>query len=794
MTERLTGTPTSKIRVTQERHFSLVVVGGGLAGTFAAIAAARQGVRVALIQERPMLGGNSSSEIRVHPVGASQHGYNRDARETGLMEELFLEVRARSYGLRQINGQHYPMWDVVLGEKAEAEPNLSLFLNTRVVGVETADDATDGYTTRVTALIAAQMSTEQTYRFTCDAVVDATGDGTVALWAGAPFRYGREARAEFGESWAPEEADDVVLGSTIMFAARDVGRPVPFVPPAWAHVFPDEASLPFRNHDTFESGYWWLEWGGRLNTITDNETIRRELHAAVFGVWDHIKNRCTEPGVRARAANWALDWIGHIPGKRESRRFEGDYILTEGDVMRGLADLPADVITYGGWPIDLHAPDGVYSPDHPCQQPPLPGLYGIPLRCLYSRTVANLLLAGRNISTTHVTHGSTRVMKTCAVIGEASGTAAAACVRHRITPRALVADGDLFSRVQQTLLRNGAYLPLRRNHDAADLVQAAGVTTAATSSAVLRLDDDDAANPSGWDTAGTSTAEHSGVAAGMMARRLPIAVALDVTVAQAFVLSAGRLDAVTLRLTSTASEPVTARLHVRQATHLRDFGPLDGNGSERATIEATVPPGTTTTVVFTPAAPLAVTPMYPVVLVLEPIPEVAWALSEQEPPGTQAARWDADLDHWRWLHGTLAASLTPESAPFGPDNVRSGVTRPEGSPNLWISDSAQPLPQELTLTWPTPVAVRQVELTFDSQLSGWVWEGTVPTIARDYTVSLRNEQGAWHDAATVTGNFQRRRTHAFPTQTITALRVTITATNGAHTARIVEVRAYSDEG
>ncbi len=117
-----------------------------------------------------MLGGNSSSEIRVHPVGASQHGYNRDARETGLMEELFLEVRARSYGLRQINGQHYPMWDVILGEKAEAEPNLSLFLNTRVVGVETADDATDGYTTRVTALIAAQMSTEQTYRFTCDAV------------------------------------------------------------------------------------------------------------------------------------------------------------------------------------------------------------------------------------------------------------------------------------------------------------------------------------------------------------------------------------------------------------------------------------------------------------------------------------------------------------------------------------------------------------------------------------------------------------------------------------------------
>ncbi len=486
--------------------------------------------------------------------------------------------------------------------------------------------------------------------------------------------------------------------------------------------------------------------------------------------------------------------MGTSPASAKSRRFEGDYILSESDVARGLTDVPADVITYGGWPIDLHAPDGVYSPDHPCQQPPLPGLYGIPLRCLYSRTVANLLLAGRNISTTHVAHGTTRVMKTCAVIGEASGTAAAACVQHAITPRALVVDGDLLGRVQQTLLRNGAYLPLRRNRDAADLVQTAGVVAAATSSAMLRLDEDDAANPSGWDTAGVSTAEHTGVAAGMMARRLPVAVALDATVAQAFVLSADHLDAVTLRLTSTARVPVTARLHVRQATHLRDFGPLDGNGSERATIEATVPPGATTAVTFTPAAPLAVTPMQPVVLVLEPLPEVAWALSEQEPPGTQAARWDADLGHWRWLHGTLVVSPTPESAPFGPDNVRSGVTRPERGPNLWISDPAQPLPQALTLTWPAPIALRQAELTFDSQLSGWVWEGTVPTIARDYTVSLQDLQGVWHDVVTVTGNFQRRCIHAFPTQTMTALRVTITATNGARTARIVEVRAYGDGG
>jgi hypothetical protein len=284
------------------------------------------------------------------------------------------------------------MWDVILAEKAEAEPNLTLLpehagrrRRDRAVtesGLRDAHQRAGGRPAvdRTGGADRAEAGGRRNRRwFRGDA-----GRGTV--------RYGREAQAEFGEQWAPEEADDVVLGSTIMFAARDVGRPVPFVPPSWAHSFPDEESLPFRPHEAIDSGYWWLEWGGRLNTITDNETIPRELHAAVFGVWDHIKNHCTVPGVRERAANMALDWIGHIPGKRESRRFEGDHILQEADITAGLANVPRDVVAYGGWAIDLHAPDGVYSPDKPCTQPPLPDLYGIPLRSLYSRTVSNLYL------------------------------------------------------------------------------------------------------------------------------------------------------------------------------------------------------------------------------------------------------------------------------------------------------------------------------------------------------------------------------------------------------------------
>jgi hypothetical protein len=769
------------IAVTDERHFQLVVVGGGLAGTCAAIAAARRGVSVALIQERPVLGGNSSSEIRVGPVGASQSGYHRDARETGIIEEIFLDVRARSHGLRQFNGNHYPFWDVVLGEKAEAEPTLELLLNTRVIGVSTSDIAGGGYERRIDAILAVQQGTEKVFRLTCDMLVDATGDGFVAMQAGAPYRYGREARSEFNESWAPEEADDIVLGSTIMFAARDVGRPVPFVAPEWAHVFPDEESLPYRTHENFDAGYWWIEWGGTVDTITDNEEIRKELHRAVFGVWDHIKNRCTVPGVRERAATWTLDWVGHLPGKRESRRFEGDHIMTEGDVMLGLDDVPADVVTHGGWPIDLHAPDGVYSSDKPCTQPPLPGLYGIPLRALYSRTVSNLFMAGRDISTTHVAHGTTRVMKTCAVIGEAAGNAAAVALANGQTPRELANDAAAVSSLQQRLLREGLYLPLKGNGDGCDLARRDDVTITATSEAALRI-----APEMHWEEAGLSVPEHKGIGHGTGGEER--AIPLDRALGQALVMGGDRLDAISVQLVSTNDQPVTVRAQIRQARQLRDFGPLAPGAETLATLAATVAPGTSL-VTFQPDAPISCAPDRPAVIVLEPADGVSWAISAQEPPGTQAGMWDDELGYWRWFHGSLVVATDPVSTPYGAGNIVSGITRPEQATNMWVSDPAQPLPQAVTLRWETPVDIGRVEVTFDSQLSGWVWEGPFPCLARDYRIDV-TAGGACTAVAEVTGNHQRRRAHDVDATGVDALTLIVTATNGAATARVVEIRVY----
>ena len=763
----------------------IAVVGGGLAGTFAAIAAARKGRKVLLLQERPVLGGNSSSEIRVHPVGASQHGYRRDSRETGLMEELFLEVRSRSFGQKQFNGRHYPMWDVILEEKAQAEPNLTLMLNTRVISVKTEPTEVEGYTTRITGLTAVQQGTEAVLEITSDVVIDATGDGFVAVQAGAPFRYGREARAEFDESWAPDEADDVVLGCTIMFAAKDAGRPVPFTPPSWAHSFPDEDSLPFRPHEDVESGYWWLEWGGRLNMISDTDAIRRELHAAVFGVWDHIKNHCTVPGVRERAANYTLDWIGHIPGKRESRRFEGDHILTEGDLLDGMGGVPGDVVAFGGWPIDLHAPDGVYSPDRPCTQPPLPDIYGIPLRSLYSRAVSNLFLAGRNISQTHVAHGSTRVMKTTAVIGEAAGTAAAYAHRYSCTPRGLANDGRGINDVQQELLRQGAYLPRLRNTDPNDLARKPGVKVTATSEATLRIDTTPGSEPM-WEFAGISDAESAGLAQEL--QKFPDGrwEVLHTDHGQAIVISSGELSAIELPLENTSNTDIELELVLRQASHLRDFV----GDAELGRLRASIAPGRHA-VTFTADAPIACQADAPVVVILGANPDLSWAQSWQEPPGTQAGRWDKELGLWRWIHGTLGFRVTPETRPYAPANVINGISRPETGANVWISDPQASLPQSLELAWESPQIFNTVELTFDSQLSGWVWEGAFPLIPARYDIDVFDGT-TWRQVAHVENNVQRRCIHSFDEHPGTRLRVTIHATHGGRTARIFEIRVYNE--
>ena len=235
------------------------------------------------------------------------------------------------------------------------------------------------------------------------------------------MRTGREARSEHNESLAPEKPDNRTLGSSILFTSRLYRNPMPFTPPKWARKITKE-QLVHRQITSWEYGYWWIEWGGDRDIIADNEKIRFELLAIVMGVWDYIKNSGDFPDSRY----WGMDWVGMMPGKRGSRRLLGDHMLTQQDLMKG--GFP-DAVAIGGWPMDAHPPEGFDRSDLPPNtvlRPP--EVYDIPLRSLYSRNVSNLFMAGRNISASYVAFTSARVMATCAVIGQAVGTAAAQCV------------------------------------------------------------------------------------------------------------------------------------------------------------------------------------------------------------------------------------------------------------------------------------------------------------------------------------------------------------------------------
>ncbi|SDD65976.1 FAD dependent oxidoreductase [Paenibacillus sp. UNCCL117] len=425
-------------------HTDILIAGGGITGVTAALAAARNGAKVILCQDRSVLGGNASSEIRMHIVGAahSKRGavLQTEAREGGILEEILLDNAIRN------PQRSASMFDLILYEKCRAESNLTLWLNTAVTGV-----TMDG--SRIVSALAARESTEHAFEIFADIFVDCTGDGRLGKEAGAHFVTGRESSGQYGESLAGDEADSYRLGSSLLFTTRDTGRPMKFIPPVWAKRFTEE-DLRYRSHDSWEYGYWWVEFGGLLDTIADNELIRDELLAIMMGVWDHIKNSGHHP----ESANWALDWFGFVPGKRESRRFIGKHLLTQTDLEEAFHF--DDVIAYGGWPMDTHPPQGIEAKDkEPCRQPVTNYVYGIPLRSLVSANVDNLMFAGRNMSATHIAFSSTRVMATCASMGQGAGTFAAMAVGRRLPLEAAWHNRELIAQTQQQLIRQDAFLP-----------------------------------------------------------------------------------------------------------------------------------------------------------------------------------------------------------------------------------------------------------------------------------------------------------------------------------------------
>lgn len=747
--------------VSEKLNTEFLVVGGGLSGVCTAITAARKGVKVILVQDRPVLGGNSSSEVRLWILGATSHmgNNNRWSREGGVVDEILVENTYR-------NKEGNPLlFDTILLDKILAEPNITLLLNTMVYEVHKSDQET------ISSVKAFCSQNSTAYLISAPLFCDASGDGIVGFLAGAAFRMGAESKEEFGEKFAPSKEYGELLGHSLYFYSKDTGKPVKFMAPDFALKDITKEIPRFRSFNAKEYGckLWWLEYGGRLDTVHDTEKIKWELWKVVYGVWDYIKNSGEFP----EAETMTLEWVGTIPGKRESRRFEGDYMLRQQDVVS--QHTHKDAVAFGGWSIDLHPADGVFSEKPGCNQWHSKGIYQIPYRCLYSRNVKNLFLTGRIISASHVAFASTRVMATAAHVGQAVGMAAFIAGENGLKPAELLAD-NLMDKLQKELLKSGQHIPGFELEDKEDLVQIAQVV--ASSEYVLD--------------------------------ELPLDMAktLDVSMAQMLPLTKGKVPTLVFYAESEASSTLETELRISGKS---------GNYTPDVILEKQVleiKPGRNElklefiSTLAEDAYVFVVLHKNPAVQVYRSEHRITGVLSvfnlvnkAVSNYGKQTPAEDIGVDEFEfWCPQrrpeghNLALHIGAGLAKFGASNVKTGVFRPTIAPNAWVAALADPNP-ELSLKWETVQKISRIDLFFDTDydhpmetvLMGHP-EHVMPFCVRSYEV--KDDKG--NVLFATEGNYQTRNTIEFKEPVYTD-RITIKLKHPAEhiPAALFSVQCYS---
>ena len=440
-------------------------MGGGVAGCNAAIAAARGGAKVALIQDRPMVGGNNSSEMGVPVSGGSSSGRGREA---GLNEEI---GRISAYN-------HYIKWASGAEAVLAAEPNISLFLNSHVFKAATDEQ------NNITAVTAFDMIDGHQTRYTGDFFADCTGDGWLGYYADAECMLGRETKEMFGEKDAQDVADDITMSGSLMqnsilgYQAIDMGKPVSYEAPEWVYDLRKNADS-YQSRPKFENGYragnWWTENHGRNDDLWDPEWARDDLILVSMSYYNWIKNYST---LAEKAANYQLTYIPITNAKRETRRLVGDHILTQDEVLD--RKIFPDRVGYFVWGLDVHHPDGIFSDEGPFDLNTHISPASIPLRILYSKDVPNMFMAGRNVSVTHIALGTARVQGTTGMMGQIIGTAAAMCVNRKTTPRGIYQ--AYVPELQQQLLKDDVTIPHVSNEDRGDLARTSKASASSSKS------------------------------------------------------------------------------------------------------------------------------------------------------------------------------------------------------------------------------------------------------------------------------------------------------------------------
>lgn len=734
----------------------LTVIGAGPAGMCAAIAAARRGLRVALVHSRPVPGGNASSEVAVSINGAAANGNGPSvyARETGVIEDIKMKILSLNQTtLHNHSVKDWPMIDAAFLDMLSAEPNIDLYLNTTAYDVEM-----DGG--EIKAVLALQTGSERSFRFESPLVADCSGDGTVAFRSGASFMWGEEGREDYGESLAPPEATGYIMGSTLLLFTRDAGMPVQYRRPDFAYDVTEQPFWPnvkrelhrgISRNDKLFNGFWWIEIGGLRDVIGDNENITWELRKIVYGLWDYIKNS----GDFEDVDTLALDKVTTFVGKRESRRFIGDHVLSQVDIDEK-RDFP-DAIGTGGWTMDVHAQDGLYDPREATFWHFVPGMYNFPYRVLYSKDVPNLFIGGRLISATHVAMSSTRIMCTCAVGGQAIGTAASLCLAHGVKPREIT--GGYMDALQAALVADDQTIVGFADMPGVSLLAGAKVTASSTKAYENMLD-------------GT-----------------PHPLAVDSCLA---LPCQARIDSVEVGVVNGEQTPQTLTVEVYTGKRPENYIPE----VYVKTFTVDIAPG------FDGYLALPVDAAHQgdhkLYLNFKANPALSLYANQRRYTGfvTFTSRINEEREKYpksghlllRRIKPNLCfRNVLPAMALYAPENLINGQTRPHGLPNLWISGEAEKTPQRIEIALAKPTDIGAFTVFFDTCLEEDNFRAISPCFIKRYTITAESADGVFEE--TLDGCVGRRFVHQLGRHGVTRITLTLSETHGADYFSVFGVKA-----
>ncbi|QHI67986.1 FAD-dependent oxidoreductase [Tichowtungia aerotolerans] len=764
---RLTGVTNA---IKRGGRYDTIVVGAGPAGVPAAIAAARMGAKTALVSSRPVLGGNASAEIGVPVQGAARKHSGKPVRETGIIEEAGrLELHRMTED--QLTRQKLCiLMSRPFKTLVEEEPLLELHENWWLEGVKKEGD-------RITEVILVDTLTGERKSLAGKMFIDCTGDAWLGHHAGADERVGREAYSEYKEDGAPTVADGNTMSACLRGGSRDMNRcffhkcaehstPQTYTPPPWLYDLPEgwlfgrvvggsEESQRKRLTSWALGGTWWYEHPGIVDDLWDPEFARDELFRVNYTLWDYFKNHWSE---RKRLANYSLEYIPFMAGKRESRRLMGDLVLTANDAIENRQF--DDAIAHTGWTLDVHHHRGILSTEGLFTIDTHIPIGQIPYRSLYSRNIENLLMAGRCASVTHLALGTVRIEASCAATGQAAGTAAALALYRGTTPRGVYQKH--MTELQQLLLKNDQYVPGILNRDPADLARTAHVRASSTRELMSEVNTEND-------------------------RWLPLSVERG----EFFAWEAGeKLESIQLYLEAKRGGTIT--MHLREANAEGDLSSV----RNVATVSHSIPAGTAGWVEIPVKTVLNSSYAW---VVLDRTVDVQWRSGDVGRAGSfriynGASKWEK-VDGSS-MHARFSPNVGIEEL-WAADNVINGIARPtlDGKTNTWESDPKQALPQSIELVLENPSKVGAVQCVFDTDLTVSMpmqrYNRLPKECVRDYTLECR-VNGQWQSVARVSDNFQRFRRHSFKPVVADKVRLTVNATHGGKTARVIELRVYPD--